>query len=170
VEGVGEPDCRHRCRHKCRQLRTKQRHSHRFLIPGDPALAIGCVKGGEAINVVTSKTPFTQPIGKSDTAEWGGWDTSDFRSSSGRCARLRRLAEAHPQVLSIARIKVNGPEDLTTEVLTEIINGLVKTYPTPEIMRHKATLLAQARGERHWMVGVMRMVADGMESGELYEE
>jgi hypothetical protein len=47
----------------------KQRHSHRFLIPGDPALTIGCVKGGEAINVVTSKTPFTQPIGKSDTAE-----------------------------------------------------------------------------------------------------
>ena len=46
----------------------KQRHSHRFLIPGGPALTIGCVKGGEAINVVTSKTPFTQPIGKSDTA------------------------------------------------------------------------------------------------------
>jgi hypothetical protein len=40
-------------------------------IPGDPALTIGCVKGGEAINVVTSKTPLTQAIGKSDTAEWG---------------------------------------------------------------------------------------------------
>jgi len=48
---------------------VKQRYSHRFLIPGDPALTIGCVKGGEAINVVTSKTPFTQPIGKSETAE-----------------------------------------------------------------------------------------------------
>jgi hypothetical protein len=47
---------------------AKQRHSHRFLTPGDPALTIGCVKGGEAINVVTSKTPFTQPIGQSDTA------------------------------------------------------------------------------------------------------
>ena len=46
----------------------EQRHSHRFLIPGDPQLTIGCVKGGEAINVVTSKTPFTQPIGQSDTA------------------------------------------------------------------------------------------------------
>jgi hypothetical protein len=29
--------------------RAKRRHSHRFLIPGDPALTIGCVKGGEAI-------------------------------------------------------------------------------------------------------------------------
>jgi hypothetical protein len=26
---------------------VKQRRSHRFLIPGDPALTIGCVKGGE---------------------------------------------------------------------------------------------------------------------------
>ncbi|EUA68993.1 hypothetical protein I553_2181 [Mycobacterium xenopi 4042] len=26
----------------------------------------------------------------------------DFRSSSGRCAQSRRLAEAHPQVLIIA--------------------------------------------------------------------
>jgi hypothetical protein len=47
---------------------AKQLHSLRFLISGDPALTIGCVKGGEAINVVTSKTPFTQPIGQSDTA------------------------------------------------------------------------------------------------------
>jgi hypothetical protein len=30
---------------------AKQRHSHRFLIPGDPALTIGCVKGGEAVPV-----------------------------------------------------------------------------------------------------------------------
>jgi hypothetical protein len=28
---------------------AKQRHSHRFLIPGDPGLTIGCVKGREAI-------------------------------------------------------------------------------------------------------------------------
>jgi hypothetical protein len=47
---------------------SKQRHSHRFLTPGDPALTIGCVKGGEAINVVTSKTPSTQPIGQSGSA------------------------------------------------------------------------------------------------------
>jgi hypothetical protein len=46
---------------------AKQRHSHRFLIPGDPALTIGYVKGGEAINVVTPKTPFSQPIEKSDS-------------------------------------------------------------------------------------------------------
>ena len=48
---------------------VKQRYSYRFLIPGGPALTIGCVKGGEAINVVTSKTPFIQPIGKSDTTK-----------------------------------------------------------------------------------------------------
>jgi hypothetical protein len=46
---------------------AKKRHC--FLTPGDPALTIGCVKGGEAIDVVTSRTPFTQPIGQSDTAE-----------------------------------------------------------------------------------------------------
>jgi hypothetical protein len=66
---------------------AKQRHSHRFLTPGDPALTIGCVKGGEAINVVTSKTPFTQPIGQSDTAglRWrlirrrrGWWDCGSW--------------------------------------------------------------------------------------------
>src|SRR5258707_9346472 len=64
---------------------VKQRHPHRFLIPGDPALTIGCVKGGEAINVVTSKMPFSRPIGKSDTAEWGGWETSrrGFRTGDG---------------------------------------------------------------------------------------
>jgi len=28
-----------------------KRHTHRFLIAGDPALTIGCVKGGEAVPV-----------------------------------------------------------------------------------------------------------------------
>lgn len=37
--------------------------------PDDPELTIGCVKGGEAISAVTSKTPFTRPVGRSDTAE-----------------------------------------------------------------------------------------------------
>jgi hypothetical protein len=68
------------------------------------------------------------------------------------------------------RIKVNGPEDLTTDVLTEIINGLVGAYPTPEIMRDKADRLAQSRGDRFWMVGIMRWTADGMESGALFDE
>ena len=67
-------------------------------------------------------------------------------------------------------IVVNGPEDLTDDVLTEIVNALVRAYPAPEIMRHKANLLAQARGDRLWMVGLMRNVADGMESGDLFEE
>ena len=69
------------CRWRCRGVRlssslssevssahgAKQRHFDRFLIPCDPALTIGCVKGGEAINVLTSSTPFTQPIEQSDT-------------------------------------------------------------------------------------------------------
>jgi hypothetical protein len=59
-------------------------------------------------------------------------------------------------------ITVNGPEDLTTEVLSEIYDGLVSAYSTPEMMRDKATRLAQARGDRHWMVGFMRILADGM--------
>jgi hypothetical protein len=58
------------------KLRRPTASSSSSSILGDPALTIGCVKGGEAINVVTSKTPFTEPIGKSDTAEWGGWETS----------------------------------------------------------------------------------------------
>jgi hypothetical protein len=32
------------------------------LVLGDAALTIGSVSGGEAINVVTSKTPISQPI------------------------------------------------------------------------------------------------------------
>jgi hypothetical protein len=28
---------------------AKQHHDHGFLIPADPVLTIGCVKGGEAI-------------------------------------------------------------------------------------------------------------------------
>jgi hypothetical protein len=39
----------------------RDQHAKRTRRPG----------GGDAINVVTSKTPFTQPIGKSDTAEMG---------------------------------------------------------------------------------------------------
>lgn len=53
---------------------AKQRHSYCFPILGDPALTLGCVTGGEAINVVTSKTPFTQPIGQSDTADEVAFD------------------------------------------------------------------------------------------------
>jgi hypothetical protein len=41
---------------------------HRFLIPGDPALTIGCVKGGEAVTWDVDDA-LTQPIGKSDTSE-----------------------------------------------------------------------------------------------------
>jgi hypothetical protein len=33
---------------------AKQRRAHRFRRPGDPALTVGYVMGGEAINVVTS--------------------------------------------------------------------------------------------------------------------
>jgi hypothetical protein len=47
--GVGKPDCRHRCTELSSARGAKQRHPHRFLIPGDFALTIGCVKGGEAI-------------------------------------------------------------------------------------------------------------------------
>jgi hypothetical protein len=66
-------------------------------------------------------------------------------------------------------ITVNNSEDLSTEVLAEIVDSLIRTYPTPEIMRHKADRLAQARGDRFWMAGIMRMTADGMQSGVFYE-
>ncbi|SPM35785.1 hypothetical protein BN000_05543 [Mycobacterium rhizamassiliense] len=66
-------------------------------------------------------------------------------------------------------ITVNSHKDLTTDVLTGIVDGLVRTYPTPEVMRDKANRLAAARGDRFWMVGVMRMAADGMASGPLFD-
>lgn len=60
--------------------------------------------------------------------------------------------------------------DRPADVLTEIVDGLIRAYPTPEIMRDKANRLAQAHGDRFWMVGVMRWTADGMESGNLFDE
>lgn len=64
---------------------------------------------------------------------------------------------------------VNSGDDLTDERLEEVINSLIRTYPTPEIMRDKADRLAQARGTRHWMVGIMRRTADNMDSGTLFD-
>lgn len=64
---------------------------------------------------------------------------------------------------------VNSGDDLTDERLDEITNSLIRTYPTPEIMRVKADRLAQARGNRHWMVGIMRRTADNMDSGMLFD-
>ena len=68
------------CRWRCREARlssslsselssahsAKQRHSQRFLIPGDPALTIGCVKGG-GHQRSESKTSFTQSRSGSQT-------------------------------------------------------------------------------------------------------
>jgi hypothetical protein len=67
-------------------------------------------------------------------------------------------------------ITVNSFNDLTTEVLTKIVDGLIRTDPTPEIMRDKADRLARARGDRFWVVGVMRWTADGMASGVLFDD
>jgi hypothetical protein len=52
----------------------------------------------------------------------------------------------------------------------KLINGLVQTYPTPEIMRDKADKLAKARSDKQaaTMVRTMRQLADDMESGELW--
>jgi hypothetical protein len=61
-----------------------------------------------------------------------------------------------------AQMTVRSLKDLTSPKLAVIVDGLIRTYPTPEIMRSKADRLAQARGDRFWVVGVMRMVADGM--------
>jgi len=66
-------------------------------------------------------------------------------------------------------ITVNSLGDLTTEVLAKIIDSLIRTYPTPEMMRNKADRLAQTRGNRFWVVGIMRMTADGMQSGAFDE-
>lgn len=64
---------------------------------------------------------------------------------------------------------IRGPADLTQEVLGVLVDQLATVYPTSGIMRTKADRLAVARGDRFWMVKLMRMVADGMESGDLFE-
>jgi hypothetical protein len=71
------------CRWRCREARlssslsselssahsAKQRHSQRFLIPGDPALTIGCVKGGGHQRSDVEDVLYSEPIGKSHAAE-----------------------------------------------------------------------------------------------------
>ena len=60
---------------------------------------------------------------------------------------------------------VHGPEDVTDEVMTRIVERLVAAYPTPETMRQKASRLAEAKDDHYWMVGLMRAIADDMDSG-----
>jgi hypothetical protein len=56
--------------------------------------------------------------------------------------------------------------------LNSFTHALVNSYPTPEIMRHKADELAAARKDKQARerVQFMRYVADGMEGGDLWEE
>ncbi|MHA3020126.1 hypothetical protein ACXPWS_07600 [Mycobacterium sp. BMJ-28] len=55
--------------------------------------------------------------------------------------------------------------------LTEVVLGLVNTYPTPEVMRDRACALESRRRDPDaaQMVRLMRTLADDMESGDLWE-
>jgi hypothetical protein len=55
--------------------------------------------------------------------------------------------------------------------LAKVIVGLIRTYPTPEIMRDKATQLTQARRDQTGTTvsQLMQALADDMESGALWE-
>ena len=61
-------------------------------------------------------------------------------------------------------------DPFTDDGLMRIVAGLVKSYPTPEIMRHKANQLVAARKDASGLgyARLMRAVADDMESGELW--
>ena len=61
--------------------------------------------------------------------------------------------------------------DNTPEFREWMVRQLIDTYPTPEIMRHKATQLEAANKDHNAQVtvGLMRAIADAMESGELWE-
>lgn len=65
----------------------------------------------------------------------------------------------------------DDPDDFKAFV-SVLVNSLVRTYPTPEVMRDKATQLHAARRDPQAseMVRLMRRVADDMESGELWED
>jgi len=64
----------------------------------------------------------------------------------------------------LREIRVNNSDGLT-----RYIEALVRSYPTPEIMRHKASQLEAARKDASENVRLMRCLADDMESGELWE-
>ena len=72
-----------------------------------------------------------------------------------------------------AELTVRCRDDLTPEVIRYLVERLTAIYTTPEVMRSKADRLARSkgpRGDRFWMVGLMRKVADAMESGDLWED
>ncbi|SPM43592.1 hypothetical protein BN000_05543 [Mycobacterium numidiamassiliense] len=56
--------------------------------------------------------------------------------------------------------------------LTDVVEVLVNTYPTPEILRHNANELSDARKDEKArdMVTLMRAVASDMEAGTLRED
>jgi hypothetical protein len=67
------------------------------------------------------------------------------------------------------QVQTLGP-DGTDEANARWIRGLIKAYPTAEIMRAKADRLAAARADRRGAVAIMRRIADNMESGDLWDD
>jgi len=57
------------------------------------------------------------------------------------------------------------------EYVATLIDGLIKTYRTPETLRHKASMLEAARNDERaaQMVWLMHSVADDLESGAISE-
>jgi hypothetical protein len=90
------------CRWRCREARlsselssahgAKQRHPHRFLIPGDPALTIGCVKGGRRCPLLGRSGSQTLRNGVAGKPPGGGFRiifsaVAARRSPTVRCAK-----------------------------------------------------------------------------------
>lgn len=59
-----------------------------------------------------------------------------------------------------------------SSAVAQLARLLVDAYPTPAVMRAKADKLASARRDEQALayVSLMRRIADGMETGELYED
>lgn len=55
--------------------------------------------------------------------------------------------------------------------ITDVVNALVNTYPTPEVLRCKAGELVAARRDEQasGMARLMRAVAERLETGDLWE-
>jgi hypothetical protein len=62
----------------------------------------------------------------------------------------------------------SSPEDF----MRQLIESLARTYPTPEVMRHRANQLATARKDpdAKEMVRLMRKIADDMADGTLLDD
>jgi hypothetical protein len=84
-------------------------------------------------------------------------------------AELKLITDPPLRQTALLPPRKGAPKDQVVAYVTDLAHSLINSYPTPEIMRDKATKLESARTDAAEMVRLMRGIADEMESGTLYE-